>query len=189
MLFMLVAGVVGPIFLVMSFVIDEPDTGWMLPTGLGITVLDLVIGFLIGRGRYRTRAKLHRLRTNGQPARAEVLSFDQTGVRVNDQPMLLLKLRLHGGDFTPYEVQAREVVPEIRIPMLHAGELPVLIDPSTHEWEIDWESARPVRPSFAAPADDRTPAERLAELDELLRKDLISRDEYDATRARILDEI
>ena len=41
----------------------------------------------------------------------------------------------------------------------------------------------------AAVADTRTAGERLAELDELLRTDLISREEYDATRARILDEL
>lgn len=191
MLFVLVAGIVGPIFLVMGLVVDEPDTGWLLPTGIGITVIDLLVGFLVGRGRYHRRLKLHRLRQVGRRARAQVLSFEATGVRINDQPVIVLKMRLHGGDFTPFEVQAREVVPELRIPALHSGELPVLVDPETLEWEIDWESAKAVTPAFAptsgASPDERTTAERLAELDDLLRRDLLSREEYDATRARILD--
>lgn len=186
-LFVLLAGVVGPIFLVMGLVAEGPETGWLLPTGLLVTALDIVIGLLIGRGRHQAQVKMHHLRRVGRPATAQVLSFDQTGVRVNDQPMLVLKMRIHGEDLVPFEVQAREVVPEIRIPLLHAGQLPVLVDPETHEWEIDWDAARPVAPP--APVDPRTPAERLAELDDLLRRDLVSREEYDATRARILDEI
>lgn len=201
-LFMLVCGIVGPIFLIMGLTVDEPGTEWLLPTGIGITALDLVIGVVIGRGRHRTRQRLHRLRQNGRPARAQVLSFEQTGVRINEQPMLVLQLRIHGEDLEPFEAQAREVVPEIRVPLLYAGELPVLVDPETHEWEIDWDSAKTITPAVPlapatssapsaprAPADDRTAGERLAELDDLLRQDLLSREEYDAARARIIAEL
>ncbi|TNM42014.1 SHOCT domain-containing protein [Nocardioides albidus] len=190
-LFLLVAGVVGPIFLVMGLVASGPETGWLLPTGIGITLLDLVIGVLIGLGRYRAQHKLHRLRADGRPARGEVLSFDQTNVRVNDQPLLKLRLRIHGDDLAPFEVESRTVVPDVRMPLLYGGELPVLVDPETREWEIDWESARPARhlAATSAPAETRSPAERLAELDDLLRQDLVSREEYDEARARILDGI
>lgn len=170
----------------------------MLPTGIAITVVDLLVGFLIGRHRHQSALRLHRLRQNGQPALAQVLSFDQTGVRINDQPVLVLQMRIHGEDIEPFDVQAREVVPEIRVPLLYAGELPVLVDPETHEWEIDWASAKAVTPSapaaspapaVPAPVDHRTAGERLAELDDLLRRDLLSRDEYDAARARIIAEL
>jgi hypothetical protein len=189
-LFVLVAGVVGPIFLVLGLVADVPETSWLLPTGVGITLLDLVIGLLLGRGRYRSAQRLHRLRTRGRAARGRVLSFEPTGVRVNDQPMMIIKLVVEGGDITPFEAQARTVVPDVHIPLLHVGELPILIDPETDEWEIDWEAARPVAPgTLRRPADDRPAAARLAELDDLLRRDLVSREEYDAARARILDGI
>ncbi|WGY01856.1 SHOCT domain-containing protein [Nocardioides sp. QY071] len=193
-LFLLVCGVVGPIFLVMGIAMgDQPDAGWLLPIGVSITVLDLVIGVLIGRGRYRSAKKLHRLRTNGRPARGQVLSFDSTNVRINDQPLLKLRLRIHGDDVAPFEVESRTVVPDLRMPLLYTGELPVLVDPESREWEIDWDAAEPVaplRPSVAVrPPDQKTPAERLAELDDLLKRDLVSREEYDATRARILGGI
>ncbi|WP_436701033.1 SHOCT domain-containing protein [Nocardioides sp. BYT-33-1] len=189
-LFVLVAGIVGPIFLVLGLVADVPETSWLLPTGVGITLLDLVIGLLLGRGRYRSAQRLHRLRTRGRAARGRVLSFEPTGVRVNDQPMMIIKLVVEGGDITPFEAQARTVVPDVHIPLLHVGELPILIDPETDEWEIDWEAARPVPPgTLRPPADDRPAAARLAELDDLLRRDLVSREEYDAARARILDGI
>ncbi|WGX96434.1 SHOCT domain-containing protein [Nocardioides sp. L-11A] len=196
-LFLLVAGVVGPIFLVMGLVSDGPETSWLLPTGVGITALDVVIGLLLGRGRYRSAQKLYRLRTRGRPARARVLSFEQTNVRVNDQPLVKLRLQLHGDDLTPFEVESRTVVPDIRLPLLYAGDLPALVDPESGEWQIDWDAAPIVpaapssltAPAAAVPVDERTPAERLAELDDLLRRDLVSREEYDATRARILDGI
>lgn len=192
LLFMLLCGIVGPIFLVMGLVVpeDEPDTGWLLPTGIAITVLDVVIALAIANGRTAKQQKLYELRTRGRRARGRVLSFEQTGVRVNDQPMLVIKLMVEGGDITPFEAQVRSVVPDIHIPLLHAGELPILIDPETDEWEIDWDFAKPVTPvALRKPADERPAADRLAELDDLLRQDLVSRDEYDAARARILDEL
>ena len=198
-LFVLLAGIVGPIFLVMGLNVDGPETGWLLPTGIGITALDLVIGVLVGMGRHRGRLKTYRLKQRGRRARGEVLSFEQTNVRINDQPLVRLRLRISGADIAPFEVEGKHVVSDIRLPLLYAGELPVLVDPETNEWEIDWEAAGPIRPtspsysppvpSVAAVADTRTAGERLAELDELLRQDLVSRDEYDATRARILDEL
>lgn len=192
LLFVLLCGIVGPIFFVMGLVVpeDEPGTGWLLPVGVAITVLDVMIAFAIANNRTARQKRLHQLRTRGRRARGRVLSFEQTGVRVNDQPMLVIRLMIEGGDITPFEAQVRSVVPEIHIPLLHAGELPILIDPETDEWEIDWDFAKPVTPvALRKPAEERPAAERLAELDDLLRRDLVSRDEYDAARARILDEL
>ncbi len=186
---MLLCGIVGPVFLVAGLVVDAPEAGWMLPTGIAITALDVLIALLVARGRTRSQQRMYRLRTRGRTAVGRVLSFEQTNVRINDQPQVVIRMRIEGADLTPFEVQARTVVPDVRIPLLHAGELPVLIDPETHEWEIDWSAARPVTTPVAAPVaevEQRSAAERLIELDELLRKDLVSRDEYDAARARIL---
>jgi hypothetical protein len=190
--FMLLCGIVGPIFLIMGLTVpaDEPGTGWLLPTGIGITALDVVIALAIANARTNSQRKLYQLRTRGRRARGRVLSFEQTGVRVNDQPMVVIRMMIEGGDIRPFEAQARSVVPEVHIPLLHAGELPIVIDPETDEWEIDWDAAKPIAPaSLRPPAEERPAADRLAELDDLLRRDLVSRDEYDAARARILDEL
>lgn len=188
--FMLVCGVVGPIFLAMGLAVDEPGSGWLLPTGIGITVLDVLIALLVARGRTRSQRRTYRLRARGRRARGHVLSFDQTNVRINDQPLVQLSLRIEGEDVAPFEVQTRTVVPELRLPLLYSGELPVLVDPETREWEIDWAAARLVTPMAPAapqaPPETASAADRLAELDDLLRRDLVSREEYDATRARIL---
>ncbi|WP_141004892.1 SHOCT domain-containing protein [Nocardioides humi] len=190
-LFMLLCGIVGPIFVIVGLSVDEPGTGWLLPLGIAITVLDVVIGLVIGGLRHRSALRSHRLRQRGRPARAQVLSFEHTSVRINEQPLLKLRLRIEGEDIAPFEVESRQVVPDVRMPLLYGGELPALVDPETREWEVDWSSARPIAPGVVpvAAADARTPAERLAELDDLLRRDLVSREEYDAARARILGEL
>lgn len=194
-LFMLVCGVVGPIFLVMGLVIDDPEAGWLLPTGIGVTALDIIIGVLIGLGRYRSQQRTYRLHQRGRRAVADVLDVASTSVTINDQPLMRLTLRIHGDDVPTLEVQKKQVVSHAQLPLLSASQVPVLVDPETQEWEIDWAAARAARPptgatgAFSPPPDDRPAADRLAELDELLRKDLISRDEYDATRARILGGI
>lgn len=196
-LFMFVCGIVGPIFLIMGLAVDdEPGTGWLLPTGIGITALDLVIGLTIGINRYRSQMKSFTLKQKGRPAQAQVLSFEPTNIEINGEPLIALRLRIHGNDIAPFEVESKKIIPVMRMPLLYAGEVPVLIDPETQEWEIDWASAKPMTaapaapaPAVAAPVDNRTAGERLAELDDLLRRDLVSRDEYDATRARIIAEL
>lgn len=196
LLFVLLCGIVGPIFLLVGFLTDEPDTGWLIPVGLLITISDVVAAVLIARVRTRSRRRAHRLRTAGRGGRAQILAIDPTNVRINDQPLMKLRLLITGDDLTPFEVEEKRVIPTYRLPFL-AGDVPVLVDPETQEWEFDWASATlrdapPVTPAALAavsPPVEASAADRLAELDDLLHRDLISRDEYDATRARILDEI
>lgn len=206
--FMLVCGIVGPIFLVIYFASGGSDLiGWMLWTGLGVTLLDVGIAFLIALGRTNSQKKTARLLSIGRRGVAEVLSVEQTNVRINEQPLLNLHVRIHGDDMAPFEAHTRSVIPDFRLPLLYAGPIPVLVDPETSEWEFDWDAARPApfagglpgAPAGgtyvaagtppAAPADQRPVEERLAELDGLLQRDLIGREEYDAARARILGQI
>ncbi|KAA1415441.1 SHOCT domain-containing protein [Nocardioides humilatus] len=206
--FMLVCGIVGPIFLIIYLLSGgEPLISWMLWTGLGITILDVAIAFVIALGRTKSQEKSLRLHTVGRRGVAEVVSVEQTGVRINDQPLLELHVRIHGDDMAPFEAQTKSVIPDFRLPLLYAGPMPVLVDPTTQEWEFDWDAARPAfnpgtapgvpyqaMPAPAAPVaagapDQRPVEERLAELDSLLQRDLIGREEYDAARARILGAI
>lgn len=196
LLFMLLCGIVGPIFLAVGLLSDDPETTWFLPVGLLITISDVVVAVLVARSRVRSKEKAHRLRTVGRPGHAQILALDPTNVRINDQPLMEVRLRIHGEDLAPFEVEDKLVIPTYRMPYL-AGEVPVLVDPETQEWEFDWESATLRDSDVAAaaalaavsPPVEESPADRLAELDDLLRRDLISREEYDATRARILGEI
>lgn len=192
LLWMLVCGIVGPIFLFIYFASGSSHLiGWMLWTGLAVTILDVVLAFVIAARRTAGQAKLYRLSRTGRRAYAHVLSAEETGVQVNDQPMIVLRVRIEGHDVAPFEEERRLVISGLHLPLLSAGPVPVLVDPEAREWEFDWDAAlsapgAPVPPLGRPPADGRPAAERLAELDDLLQRDLISREEYDDTRARIL---
>lgn len=191
-LFVLVAGIVGPIFWIVGVNVgdDDPDAAWLVPVGVAITVLDLVIGVGIGLLKYRGDQKRYRLQQCGRWGRAQVLSYDETNVQINDEPLIALRLRIHGDDITPFEVECKKVVPYGRMSLLQSGEVPVRVDPESREWEFAWSAAQAVKPTSAfEPPSSRTAAERLAELDDLLKRDLIGREEYDATRTRILGEL
>lgn len=141
-LFMLLCGIVGPIFLVLSYVLDGPmgaAAHWMRPVGIGVTALMVVIGVVLGIWSYRRRAKKHRLSTTGRVARGDVLAIEPTNMMVNNQPMIRLALRIHGPGVQPFEVDVKRVIPIALTGMLHRGVVGVYVDPATQEFEIDWQ--------------------------------------------------
>ena len=68
---------------------------------------------------------------NGIPAKAKIISIQQTGVMFNYQPQAALQLEVYppGGD--PYTVQTKAIIPMVNIPQFQPGtEVPVKIHPS-----------------------------------------------------------
>ncbi|HEY9312303.1 SHOCT domain-containing protein [Williamsia sp.] len=139
LLFTLLCGIVGPIFLVAYYIIDDPTVGWMFYTGLGITILDVVIAFFVARFTYQGKRRRFELEQTGRLGVADVVSVEQTNVQVNDQPMMKLKLRIHGDGIAPFEADKRLVVPMMHLAALNSRRLAVLVDPYSGEFEIDWE--------------------------------------------------
>ncbi|ROZ89513.1 SHOCT domain-containing protein [Gordonia sp. OPL2] len=138
--FVMLCGIVGPIFLVAYFLIDQPDTEWMLWTGLGVTLLDVAIALFVARLSIGGQRKTARLRTTGRMAVADIRGLEQTNVQINDQPLMKLDLHVHGDGISSFEAQKRTVVPIFQQPMLHRRVLAVLVDPATNEFEIDWQA-------------------------------------------------
>ncbi|WP_439029821.1 SHOCT domain-containing protein [Gordonia terrae] len=200
--FVMLCGIVGPIFLVAYFLIDAPDTEWMLWTGIGVTLLDVVLGVGIAYFNYRGGAKLDRLRRAGVLGIAEITSIGQTGVEINDQPLMKLGLRIQGEGLVPFEVATRKVVPMYQQPLLHARRLAVMVDPETQDFEIDWQStallAGSVPARFTSEEDGRTydltgQAEPLSEILQILGKygvagsGTIDLRAHPAARAEVMD--
>ncbi|WP_051122201.1 hypothetical protein [Nocardia sp. 348MFTsu5.1] len=150
MAFTLLCGIVGPIFLVVYFLIDDPTAGWMFYAGLGITIADVVIGFLVARGVYRGKRRRYELEQSGRLAIADVMSYEQTNVQINDQPVMNLTLRIHGGGVAPFDATKRVVVPLMNLAALSSRRLVVLVDQYSGEFEIDWKRTALV--SGAVPA-------------------------------------
>ncbi len=195
--FVMLCGIVGPIFLVCYFVFDLPETGWMLWTGLGITALDVLVGLGVASLTYQGRARAERLRATGVRGVAEVLSVGQTGVQINDEPLMSLRLRIGGSDVVPFEVGTRKVIPHYRQPLLYRRRLAVLVDAETQEFEIDWDATEKLVMGDGAggvvvgPTNSggRSAADRLASLDELRASGVLTDDEYRRARQRIVDEL
>ena len=88
----------------------------------------------------RRAEKMESLRTTGIPGRATILETTQTGMYVNEQPQVKLKLRVEGQGQAPYEIDKRIVVPLIALGRLSSGQpLNVFIDREDREnLFIDW---------------------------------------------------
>ena len=87
-----------------------------------------VIGHYSGEGDNRP------IRETGLAASAEVLEIWDTGVRVNDNPVVGFRLRVTLEDGTSYEAETRNVVSVVHIPQVQPGAvLPVKVDPGDRE--------------------------------------------------------
>jgi hypothetical protein len=68
---------------------------------------------------------------NGIPAKARILSLQQTGVMVNYQPQVVFNLEVQPPGGTSYQVQTKAVIPMVNIPQFQPGtEVPVKIHPT-----------------------------------------------------------
>ena len=69
----------------------------------------------------------------------QVTGITETGTRINDQPLVKLNLHISGRGIAPFEAQDRVIGSMMRVPNITARKLVVLVEPSTHEYQIDWE--------------------------------------------------
>ncbi|MBB4853011.1 hypothetical protein HNP40_000377 [Mycobacteroides chelonae] len=137
--FSLICGIVGPIFIVMYYVIDEPATNWMLYSGIGITLGIVVLAFVLTLVFTRTQEAREQLEAHGILALADVVAANETGMTVNGQPVIKLTLQVHGGGISPFRVETRARVSVLQVPTLSRGKLVVLVAPGTEQFQIDWQ--------------------------------------------------
>jgi hypothetical protein len=129
--------------------------------GLGITavIMGLVgtILLFVARGMLRRYNEAQRLRVEGVAGQAQVLEMSQTGVTMNDQPQIRIRLMISAPGHGTYEKTVKEYVPLIMLGRLSSGApLPVRVDPNDREnLIIDWSGGGGVQvvqmPMTAAP--------------------------------------
>lgn len=74
------------------------------------------------------------IRGHGLPATAKVLKIWDTGVKVNDDPVVGFLLLVHTEDKAPYEVETKALISLLAIPQIQPGAvLPVKYDPENPE--------------------------------------------------------
>ena len=131
----------GELFLATLFFIagvvrsDARAGAWLTAAILG------AVGLGLGYAGYRTAMK-DRLHDIGLEGKATILSIEQTGMWINNNPVAVLKLRIQLDGYPPYEVRHRETVPAVAVGRLTSGDtLPVKVDPNRpSHYVIEWES-------------------------------------------------
>lgn len=159
--FVLLCGIVGPIFLGIYFATGaDPMLGWMFWTGLLITAADVLIALGITAAGAKSAAKTAALEGTGVLALAQVVGIQETGTRINDQPLVKLDLQISGPGIAPFASQDRVIASIARLPMITNRKLVALVDPTTNEYQIDWERSGLVSglmpANFTIAEDNRT---------------------------------
>jgi hypothetical protein len=136
---LVVAGAMAVTSLVLWFGLGDArgaDARTVIVLGIGVAaLLPLVLGVL----QFRAAARQDRILAGGIAGLAAVQSVTQTGMRVNGQPEVELRLlvRVPGGE--PYPATVKEIVPFIALGRLADAELPVRVDPGDAQAVvIDW---------------------------------------------------
>jgi hypothetical protein len=161
LLVLLCGGLVGPIFLVVYFTLGLGSLlQWMLYVGLLITVADVLIALALTNYGAKSAAKTAELEQHGVLALAQITGLAETGTRINEQPVVKVNLHIAGPGFVPFDGQDRVIASVTRLGNLTARKLVVLVNPTTQEYQIDWERSALVNglvpAQFAMAEDNRT---------------------------------
>ncbi|CQD06428.1 membrane protein [Mycobacterium lentiflavum] len=158
---LLCGGLVGPIFLVVYFTLGLGNLlQWMFYVGLLITVADVLIALALTNYGAKSAAKSALLEQHGVLALAQIVGLSETGTRINDQPLVKVDLHIEGPGITAFDSQDRVIANVTRLGNLTARKLVVLLDPTTREYQIDWERSALVNglvpAQFTVAEDNRT---------------------------------
>ena len=186
-LFVLLCGIVGPIFLISYFALGaDPMMKWMFWTGLLITALDVLVALAITGFRSKRAARTQELESTGVLALAQVVGIHETNTRINDQPLIKLDLQVSGPGITPFSTQDQVVASVSRLPMITSRKLVALVDAVTHDYQIDWQRSALVSglmpATFSVAEDGRTydltgQTEPLMEILQVLKANRIAMDD------------
>ena len=137
---LLFGGLVGPIFLVVYFATGQQSLlQWMFYVGLLITVADVLIALWLTNYGAQSAAKSAELEQHGVLALAQITGLTETGTRINEQPLVKVNLHISGPGLVPFDSQDRVIASITRLGNLTARKLVVLVNPTSQEYQIDWE--------------------------------------------------
>jgi hypothetical protein len=153
----LFSGFTGPIFLAIYFampsvfgstsydgtgftVSTQQSIQWMLWAGLSITIATVIAAvWLVNRGA-KSSVKSAALHQTGVLTLAQITGLGETGMRINERPVVSLDLHIAGPGFA-FDDRKRVTVDISKQAIVTARKLVVLVDPNTREYEIDWQAS------------------------------------------------
>jgi hypothetical protein len=147
-------GLVGPIFLITYFVLPnmlgsfgsdvgsmaQQSTQWMLWLGLLITVADVLVALWLANRGAQSSAKSAALHQTGVLTMAQITGLGETGMRINERPVVNLDLHISGPGFE-FDSRKRVTVDITKQAIVTARKLVVWVDPNTRDFEIDWQAS------------------------------------------------
>jgi hypothetical protein len=137
---MLFYGMIGPVFVVMYFFSDrDPFMNWFLWSGLLVIAVTVLLAVAFTAAGVKSDAKRAKLEQTGVLALAQVVGLEETGTHINDQPLVKLQLQISGPGIQAFQSQDRVLAPMSRVPIITSRTLVALVDPTTNEYQIDWE--------------------------------------------------
>jgi hypothetical protein len=168
---------------------------------MGLAPIPIAFG---GRGK---RARLVQLATSGKRCPGVVVSVEDTGVTINDNPHVKMTIRAEPPGEAPFTFEKKATVSRVRIP--RAGDSCVVFyDPANRETNngitFDPVPGFPLprpggAPAAAQPAagaargtvadDEDDPLTKIAKLGELRDKGLVTPEEFEAQKKRLLSEL
>jgi len=95
--------------------------------------------WLANRGA-KSSAKSAALRQTGVLTTAQITGLGETGMRINERPVVALDLHIVGPGFA-FDDRKRVTVDISKQAIVTARKLVVLVDPNTHDYEIDWQAS------------------------------------------------
>jgi hypothetical protein len=158
---LLCGGVAGPIFLGVYLSVGEPGVpSWMWWAGLLITVADVLVALALTARGLTLDARRQALEQAGALALAEITGIAETGVSIGEQPLVKVSLHIAGPEFAAFDSDVRVTTSVVRLSNITSSKLVVLVDPTTKEYQIDWERSSLVNglvpAHFSLPGDDRS---------------------------------
>jgi hypothetical protein len=161
LLVLLCGGLVGPIFLVVYFALGQMGLmQWMLYAGLLVSVADVIIAIGLANFGAKSATKRAELEQHGVLALAQITGLSETGTRINEQPLVKVDLHISGPGIVPFDSQDRVIANVTRLGNLTARKLVVLVNPTTQQYQIDWERSALVNglvpAQFTLAEDNRT---------------------------------
>lgn len=98
--------------------------------GTGFLVIPLATSFGILLWMIVKRKRIAELVATGKQGTAVVLELSDTGVTINDNPRVKLRLEIHIPNYQPYQAQKTVTLPLIYLPQVQTGStINILADP------------------------------------------------------------
>jgi Short C-terminal domain len=139
------------------------------------------------RGR-KKQAMMRELATTGRRCPGVVESVEDTNVTINDNPRVRITVRAEPPGESPFRIVKTATVSRVRVPR-PGDRCVVLYDPSNREQRngITFDQV----PGFVQPADDgdEDALEKIEKLAELRDRGILTAEEFDAQKKRLLNEV